>query len=77
MINILKKYAKMDPKKTQGCDDIPSKLLRLGASGISSYVSQLVNHCVHVCEFPDTMKLADVSSLYKKNDNLRKTITGL
>ena len=62
----------MDPKKAQGCDNIPSKLLRLGASGISSYVSQLVNHCLHVCEFPDTMKLADVSSLYKKNDNLKK-----
>ena len=63
---------KMDPKKAQGCDNIPSKLLRLGASGISSYVSQLVNHCLHVCEFPDTMKLADVSSLYKKNDDLKK-----
>ena len=46
--------------------------LYLGASGISSYVSQLVNHCLHVCKFPDTMKLADVSSLYKKNDNLKK-----
>ena len=31
-----------------------------------------MNHCLHVCEFPDTMKLADVSSLYKKNDNLKK-----
>ena len=70
--HIEKIMQKMDPKKAQGCDNIPSKLLRLGASGISSYVSQLVNHCLHVCEFPDTMKLADVSSLYKKNDNLKK-----
>ena len=62
----------MDPKKAQGCDNIPSKLLHLGASGISSYVSQLVNYCLHVCEFPDTIKLAGVSSLYKKNDNLKK-----
>ena len=73
MINILKKICKKwTLKKAQGCDNIPSKLLRLGASGISSYVSQLVNHCLHVCEFPDTMKLADVSSLYKKYDNLKK-----
>ena len=70
--HIEKIMQKMDPKKAQGCDNIPSKLLRLGASGISSYVSQLVNHCLHVCEFPDTMKLADVSSLYKKNDNSKK-----
>ena len=58
---------RMDPKKAQGYDNIPSKLLRLGASGISSHVSQLVNHCLYVCEFPDIMKLADVSSLFKKN----------
>ena len=63
---------RMDPKKAQGYDNIPSKLLRLGASGISSHVSRLVNHCLHVCEFPDIMKLADVSSLFKKNDNLKK-----
>ena len=62
----------MDPKKAQGYDNVPRKLLRLGASGISSHVSQLVNHCLHVCEFPDIMKLVDVSSLFKKNDNLKK-----
>ena len=70
--NIEKLMQRMDPKKAQGYDNIPSKLLRLGASGISSHVSQLVNHCLHVCEFPDMMKLADVSSLFKKNDNLKK-----
>ena len=69
---IEKLMQRMDPKKAQGYDNIPSKLLRIGASGISSHVSQLVNHCLHVCEFPDIMKLADVSSLFKKNDNLKK-----
>ena len=63
---------RMDPKKAQGYDNIPSKFLRIGASGICSHVSQLVNHCFRVCEFPDIMKLTDVSSLYKKNDNLKK-----
>ena len=63
---------RMDPKKAQGYDNIPSKLLRIGNSGICSHVSQLVNHCFRVCEFHDIMKLADVSSLYKKNDNLNK-----
>ena len=31
---------RMDPKKAQGYDNIPSELLRLGTSGISSHVSQ-------------------------------------
>ena len=69
---IEKLMQRMDPKKAQGYDSIPSKLLRIGASGICSHVSQLVNHCFRVCEFPDIMKLADVSSLYKKNDTLKK-----
>ena len=29
-----------------------------------------MNHCLHVYEFPDIMKLADVSLVFKKNDNL-------
>ena len=69
---IEKLMQRMDPKKAKGYDNIPSKLLRTGASGICSHVSQLVNHCLCVCEFPDIMKLADVSSLYKKNDNLKQ-----
>ena len=39
---------------------------------ISSHLSHLVNHCLHVREFPDIMKLADASSMYKKHDNLKK-----
>ena len=70
--DIEKLIQRMDPQKAQGYDNIPSKLLRLGASGISSHLSHLVNHCLHVREFPDIMKLADVSSLYKKHDNLKK-----
>ena len=62
--DIEKLIQKMDPKKAQGYDNIPSKLLRLGASGISSHVSYLENDCLHVCEFPDIMTLADVSSLF-------------
>ena len=49
---------------------IPSDLVIISMRGL--IVSQLVNHCLHVCEFPDIMKLADVSSLFKKNDNLKK-----
>ena len=71
--DIEKLIQKMDPKKSQGYDDIPSKLLRLGASGISSHVSYLENDCLHVCEFPDIMTLADVSSLFfNRNDNLNE-----
>ena len=48
------------------------KLLRLGASGIAHHISSLINHSLQLCTFPDMFKLAEVSSLYKKNDNLHK-----
>ena len=34
----------MDPKKAQGFDIIPNKLLRLGALGIAHHISSLINH---------------------------------
>ena len=52
---IEKLMQRVDPQNAQGYDNIPSKLLRIGASGICSHVSQLVNHCFRVCEFPDIM----------------------
>ena len=55
----------MDPKKAQGLDDIPSKLLLLGTSGIAHHISSLINHSLQLCIFPDMFKLAEVSSLYK------------
>ena len=54
--NLEKLLQRMDPQKAQGYDNIPSKLLRIGASGICSHVSQLVSHCFRVCEFPDIIK---------------------
>ena len=62
----------IDPKKAQGFDNVPSKLLRLGASGIAHHISSLINHSLQLCIFRDMFKLAEVSPLYKKNDNLHK-----
>ena len=53
----------MDTKKAQGFDNIPSKSLRLGASGIAHHISSLVNHSLQFCIFPDMFELAEVSSL--------------
>ena len=61
-----------DPKKAQGFDNVPSKSLRLGASGIAHHISSRINHSLQLCIFPDMFKLTEVSSLYKKNDNLHK-----
>ena len=38
----------IDPKKSQGFDNVPSKLLRLGASDIAHHVSSLINHSLQL-----------------------------
>ena len=40
--------------------------------GIAHHISSLINHSLQLCIFRDMFKLAEVSSLYKKNDNLHK-----
>ena len=53
----------MDPKKASGLDDIPSKLFRLGASGIVHHTSIIINHSLQVCILSDMFKLAEMFSI--------------
>ena len=38
----------MDPRKAEGFDNVPSKLLRLGALGIAHHISSLINHSLQL-----------------------------
>ena len=62
----------IDPKKAQGFDYVPSKVLRRGASDIAHHISSTIKYSLQLCIFPDMFKLAELSSFYKKNDNLHK-----
>jgi len=64
---------KMDSKKAQGCDNIPTKLLRLGSSSISQPLTGLINYAIDNNSYPDSLKLAEVSSQFKRNDTLDRT----
>ena len=46
----------------------------LKVSGQNTYqsFSSLFNNCILSCSFPDSMKLSEISPVYKKGDNLRK-----
>ena len=51
--------------------DIPAKILQTNADLFSSPLTEIFNNLVVDCAFPDDLKLADISSLYKKDDNMR------
>ena len=59
-------------KKANGYNNIPGKLLRLGRMHLKEPLTKLINDCMHVNQFPESLKCAEVSPLFKKDDNLKK-----
>ena len=58
---------KMNDKKASGYDGIPCKLLKLGAFPLAGILCKLINISISECKFPDVLKLAEISALFKKN----------
>ena len=69
---MLKQLIKLDPKKALRQEAIPAKILRANADPFSLPLIEIFNNLVVDCAFPDDLKLADISSLYKEDDNMRK-----
>ena len=62
----------MNDKKATGYDGIPCKLLKLDAFPLAGILCKLINISISECKFPDVLKLADISALFKKIDRLCK-----
>ena len=61
-----------DGKKAHGYDMVPMKLLQKSAQYIAPDISRLINNSLLESIFPSDLKFAEVSSLFKKKDNLNK-----
>ena len=59
-------------KKATGYDSIPGKIIRLAHKELSVPVANLINTSLSRNDFPDVMKCAEVSPIFKKDDNLLK-----
>ena len=62
-----------DSKKAHGYDKMPMKLLQKCAQHIAPDIAKLINNSFSKCVFPDDLKFAEVSSLFKKYDALNKS----
>ena len=67
---VLNKLYKMNTKKATGHDNIPPKLLKLGANILAGPITFLINESIKTSIFPDQLKCANVIPLYKKGDSL-------
>ena len=69
---VTKLLSKMNVKKSTGSDNISTRLLKFSISEISQPLTDLINMSIRKNKFPDALKQAEVSPLFKKNDNMNK-----
>ena len=62
----------LNPKKATGPDTIPPKIIKDASRVLKSPLADLFNTTVEISQFPTALKYANVSPIYKKDDNTRK-----
>ena len=70
--DMMRELLKTDPKKATTGNSIPSKTLKLSADISADILQNLFNDMLSTCNFPDNIKLADMTPVYKKKDPLKK-----
>ena len=60
----------LNPKKSPGYDHVPPKLLTIAAEEMSIPLTPLINGSIKTASFPDQLKLAELSPLFKNSDSL-------
>ena len=65
---VLEKLSALPERKATGTDDLPAKLLKLGATSIVEPVTYLVNLSLATGMFPNTWKNAKICPVFKGGD---------
>ena len=60
-------------KKSSGEDAIPAKIIKAGGPLVTQHICYLINESIRTNIFPDKLKMAQVTPLFKKNDPLEIT----
>ena len=74
---IAKEIKKLNTKKAAPQDDFPVKILKLNNDIFSQYLSQMFNESIEAANFPNKLKYADITQVYKKITDRKKGIINL
>ena len=55
----------LNPHKSPGVDDIPTKLIKAAKHVLSAYLSKSINYCLNNGRYFDELKIARVTPLHK------------
>ena len=62
----------LNVKKSTGSDNLPPKIIKLSSDHIKFPISKIFNQSIDTGIFPDSLKEAEISPLFKKDDNMNK-----
>ena len=71
--DIEKEINNINPKKATTCNSIPPKIFKKSSKVSASVLHKLFSNSIEKSDFPQNLKLADITPVYKKNDPLDKT----
>ena len=66
------KEINLDASKASQEDDIPTKIIKENSDIFSNFLCQSFNNMIDVCIFPTSLKLANVTPVYKKGSKNSK-----
>lgn len=69
---VRKAIKNLSTKKAAGYDEIPIKFIKMTSRQLTGPVTIIVNKCIQQNLFPECMKLANITPIYKKKDKLNK-----
>ena len=71
-LNIEKKVQPINPKKATNSDSILPKILKINSEASPDVLHNLFNDLLKTGNFPDKLKLADITSVFKRKNILCK-----
>ena len=69
---VKKELMNLSSKKVTRKGDIPAKILKDSLSVYTKELTAIINNCLKDGLYPNELKLADLSPVFKKNDDLNK-----
>ena len=71
--DVVKEINDINPNKSSSRDSIPPKMLKISSEVTANILQKLLNDSLETGMFPDSLKLADITLIFKKKDPLNKT----
>ncbi len=67
-----KLLSKINGKKAKGYDNMPPKTVKMCSNELSVTLAELISHSFETSRFPEDMKNAEISPIFKKKDDMIK-----